>query len=122
MLIHTTFESPLGTGMVAARGGKLVAIKLRSSKPPAGAREDRAALKPFLAKLERYFRGERVAFDEPLELAVTPFARKVLEAARRIPYGETRTYGEIAAAAGSPGGARAVGQVMGANPVSLVVP
>jgi AraC family transcriptional regulator of adaptative response/methylated-DNA-[protein]-cysteine methyltransferase len=108
--------------MVGARGGKLVAIRLNSSKAPAGAREDRAALKPFLAKLERYFRGENVSFDEPLELEVTPFARKVLEAARRIPYGETRTYGEVAAAAGSPGGARAVGRVMGVNPVPLAVP
>ncbi len=122
MLVYSTFESPVGRGVVAMRDGRLVSLKISSSTPPAGAVEDRAALRPFLEKLARFFAGERVDFDERLDVDVTPFARRVLQAARRIPWGETRTYGEIARAAGSPGGARAVGQVMGANPVSIVVP
>jgi methylated-DNA-[protein]-cysteine S-methyltransferase len=53
---------------------------------------------------------------------VTPFQRRVYEAAREIPAGETRTYGELARRLGSPGGARAVGQALGRNPFVLVVP
>ena len=122
MLVCSTFESPVGRGVVAMRDGRLVSLKLSSSVPPEGAVEDRAALAPFLAKLAKFFAGERVDFDERLDVDVTPFARRVMQAARRIPWGETRSYGEVARAAGSPGGARAVGQVMSANPVAIVVP
>ena len=76
------------------------------------------------ADLRRYFAGERVDFSR---YAVdwsqyTPFERAVLEATRDIPYGETRTYGEIADAIGKPGSARAVGQALGKNRTCIVVP
>lgn len=58
----------------------------------------------------------------PLDVGGTPFQRAVWGAARAIPHGRTRTYGEIAAAVGRPGAARAVGQALGANPVPLLVP
>jgi len=74
-------------------------------------------------KLQHYFDGQRVLFDEPLDLrAATAFHRQVWSAVRDIPYGETRSYGQIARQAGSPGAARAVGQAMAANPVPIVVP
>jgi O-6-methylguanine DNA methyltransferase len=58
----------------------------------------------------------------PLDLGGTPFQRAVWSAARAIPFGETRTYAQVAAAVGRPGAARAVGQALGANPVPLLVP
>jgi methylated-DNA-[protein]-cysteine S-methyltransferase len=74
-------------------------------------------------KLQQYFKGERVLFDEPLDLrAATAFQRRVWTAVRDIPYGETRSYGQIARQAGSPAAARAVGQAMATNPVPIVVP
>lgn len=74
-------------------------------------------------KLQRYFDGQQVLFDEPLDLrGTTAFQRRVWSAARDIPYGETRSYGQIARQAGSPGAARAVGQALAANPLPIVVP
>ena len=74
-------------------------------------------------KLQRYFDGQRVLFDEPLDLrAATAFQRRVWSAVRDIPCGETRSYGQIARQVGSPGAARAVGQAMAANPLPIVVP
>jgi len=74
-------------------------------------------------KLQRYFDGYRVLFDEPLDLReATAFQCRVWLAVRAIPYGETRSYGQIARQVGSPGAARAVGQAMAANPLPIVVP
>ena len=74
-------------------------------------------------KLQQYFDGQRVLFDDPLDLrGATAFQRRVWSAVRDIPYGETRSYGQIARQAGSPGAARAVGQAMAANPLPIVVP
>jgi methylated-DNA-[protein]-cysteine S-methyltransferase len=74
--------------------------------------------------IERYLGGERVTFaDYEIDWSgYTAFQRAVLEATRTIPYGETRTYGEIAAAVGKPRGARAVGQALGKNRTCIVVP
>jgi len=74
-------------------------------------------------ELRRYFDGEAVAFDEPLDPVVgTPFQRRVWAICRAIPRGETRTYGELAHEAGSPRAARAVGQAMARNPWPVLVP
>lgn len=74
-------------------------------------------------KLCRYFKGEDVAFDEPLDPSLgTSFQRRVWEITRAIPRGQLRTYGSIARRAGSPNAARAVGQAMARNPWPVVVP
>lgn len=74
-------------------------------------------------KLQCYFDGQRVLFDEPLDLrGATAFQRRVWSAVRDIPYGETRSYSQIARQVGSPMAARAVGQAMAANPLPIVVP
>ena len=81
------------------------------------------ALDDLKTKLQQYFDGQRVLFDEPLDLrGATAFQRRVWSAVRDIPYGETRSYGQIAHQAGSPGAARAVGRAMATNPVPIVVP
>lgn len=76
-----------------------------------------------IKRLSDYFDGRRVEFSDTLEYdGSTPFRQRVWEATRRIPYGRTRTYGEIAKEAGSPGAARAVGQAMAENPLPIFVP
>ncbi|MBR3972679.1 MAG: methylated-DNA--[Oscillospiraceae bacterium] len=78
---------------------------------------DRAA-----GQLEEYFKGIRREFDLPLAPAGTPFQMAVWEALREIPYGETRSYGQIAAAIGKPKASRAVGMACNRNPIWIVIP
>ena len=73
-------------------------------------------------QLERYFGGEHVQFTCPLELHGTPFQLQVWNTLTRVPYGETRSYAEIAHAIGHPSAVRAVGAANGANPVAIIVP
>ena len=74
-------------------------------------------------QLTQYAAGQRRSFDLPLDLSLgTAFQRRVWDALCAIPFGETRTYGQVAAAVGSPGAARAVGGAAGANPIPIVVP
>lgn len=83
----------------------------------------RCAASQWLAHLREYFAGRRRAF--PLEIAwgaLPPFQRKVLQATAAIPYGETRTYGQVAAAVGKPRAARAVGRALATNPMPIVIP
>ncbi len=83
----------------------------------------RCAASQWLAHLREYFAGQRREF--PLEIAwgtLPAFQRQVLEATAAIPYGETRTYGQIAAAIGKPGAARAVGRALATNPMPIVIP
>lgn len=78
-------------------------------------RQTREEILEFLA-------GERTAFDIPVYMEGTDFQKRVWKALTQIPFGETRTYGQIAAAAGSPRSARAVGQACHRNPVMIIVP
>jgi O-6-methylguanine DNA methyltransferase len=109
----------------AARVAGLLAEPLEASERPSGERRaDMELARDVLARLGRYVEGQSVAFDD-LPLAIdhlSPFQQRVVAACRAIRYGATRTYGELAAAAGSPGAARAVGQVMAGNRMPLVVP
>ncbi len=73
-------------------------------------------------QLEEYFAGRRKEFDVPLVLRGTPFQMAVWKALQEIPYGETRSYKEIAAAVGRANAVRAVGQANRANPVAIIVP
>jgi methylated-DNA-[protein]-cysteine S-methyltransferase len=74
-------------------------------------------------RLQRYFRGEKVDFPDELDLSsATPFQQAIWQAARKIPYGQTRSYGWLAAQAGKVSAARAVGQAMSRNPLPVIVP
>jgi methylated-DNA-[protein]-cysteine S-methyltransferase len=78
---------------------------------------------PLRHQLDEYLSGRRRDFDVAVDLVLaTPFARRVLETLRRIPYGTTSDYGTIARAIGSPGAARAVGNALGTNPVCVLMP
>lgn len=74
-------------------------------------------------QLDRYFRGDLATFTVPVDFdQCTPFRQKVWKEIARIPYGETRSYAELAAAVGNPRAARAVGSSNGENPVPIVIP
>ncbi len=75
-----------------------------------------------IQQITEYLAGKRRAFELPLDLRATPFQHLVYEALQRVPYGETRTYTDIARDIGQPQAVRAVGTANGANPISLVVP
>jgi methylated-DNA-[protein]-cysteine S-methyltransferase len=75
------------------------------------------------SRLQRYFQGEDVPFDDPLDfLGATPFQRRVWETTKEIPRAQTRSYGWLAAESGCPRGARAIGQCMAINPIPIIVP
>jgi methylated-DNA-[protein]-cysteine S-methyltransferase len=85
------------------------------------ARDD-GALAAVRLQLEEYFAGRRTSFEVPVAPAGTPFQQRVWDELQRIGYGETVSYGELAARIGRPGCARAAGSANGANPVSIVIP
>jgi methylated-DNA-[protein]-cysteine S-methyltransferase len=123
---HTVVDSPLGPLTLRADDGVLSGLYMtdhRHSPAPdtLGPRAD-DGLAPVREQLAAYFAGELMAFDLPLALHGTAFQERVWAALRDIPYGVTTTYGELAAALGSPTASRAVGLANGRNPISIVVP
>jgi methylated-DNA-[protein]-cysteine S-methyltransferase len=86
--------------------------------------ESPARLDRVRRELDEYFAGRRRAFDVPVDLALVsgPFARRLLESTARIPFGETASYRDVAAAAGNARAVRAAGNALSANPVPIVVP
>jgi methylated-DNA-[protein]-cysteine S-methyltransferase len=91
-------------------------------EPGLGADGDAALLQEAAGQLAAWFRGALRTFDLPLRPRGTPFQRAVWQELRRIPYGTTRTYGDVAAALGNPTASRAVGAANGRNPISIIVP
>jgi methylated-DNA-[protein]-cysteine S-methyltransferase len=130
-LSHTVTDSPIGPLTLVARGGvlhglymgDLVAGEHRHAPDPAGLGDrDETGLQPALDQLEEYFAGVRREFDVEVDVDGTPFQRLVWDGLCRIPYGETRSYGQLAADIGRPGASRAVGLANGRNPVAIIVP
>ena len=87
-----------------------------------GVRVLRSPLDAVRRELDQYFDGKRRAFDLPIDLRVQPFHADVLRELALVPYGETATYGALAAKVGRPQAARAVGTVMNRNPIPIVLP
>jgi methylated-DNA-[protein]-cysteine S-methyltransferase len=126
--VYKRMASPVGLLTLVATGEGLAAIlweQDRDGRVPLNllAEDERH---PVLAETERqlneYFAGRRTAFDLPLDVTGTPFQRRVWEALTSIPFGETRSYGDIARNIGRPAAARAVGAASGRNPLSIVTP
>ena len=118
----TTMKSPVGTITLVADEEGLRGLWLSGRERSMAGRRDDKALASVRAQLDEYFAGERADFDIPLSMHGTPFQLTVWDALRKIPYGETASYGEIAANIGQPGAARAVGSANGRNPVAIIVP
>lgn len=101
-------------------------LSISTAKTPHPSADDSSLPKIILEtkrQLQEYFDGTRTTFDIPIDTnSGTEFQRKVWAALRDIPYGETRTYGEIAAAIGTPKGARAVGMGCNKNPILIITP
>jgi methylated-DNA-[protein]-cysteine S-methyltransferase len=108
-------DSPLGKLLLVSDGHALtrLAMSPRPNDVPEDARRDPAALADVAAQLESYFAGELTEFDLPLAPRGSEFQLRVWNALREIPYGETASYGEIAAAVGRPDAVRAVGSTNG---------
>ena len=127
--VRTTVESPVGRLTLVATDDGLRALLFagdakRYRRELAKLEEDSAhpVLAAAAGQLDEYFSGARRRFDLPLALQGTGFQKQVWRELTRIPYGKTRSYGEIAERLGSPGSCRAVGAANGRNPVAVVVP
>ncbi|BBX95690.1 methylated-DNA--[protein]-cysteine S-methyltransferase [Mycobacterium lacus] len=125
MIRYRTIDSPIGPLTLAGRGSVLTNLRMvdQSYEPSrVGWSPDDAAFADAVDQLSAYFAGELTEFDVELDLRGTEFQQRVWEALQTIPYGETRSYGEIAEQIGAPGAARAVGLANGHNPVAIIVP
>lgn len=129
--VHT-FDSPIGPLTTAERAGRVCLLhfgpdgadvdRMFDRWYPGEARQ-RAPLAGIGGVLSRYFGGEIAAIDAvPVELNGTPFQKTVWAALRRIPFGTTISYAELARRIGEPAAVRAVGTANGANPVAVIVP
>jgi methylated-DNA-[protein]-cysteine S-methyltransferase len=127
-LVYKTMESPVGQLKLVASDEGLVAVLWQNDRP------SRVRLgelieddqHPILLKAERqlgeYFAGKRKEFEVPLDMRGTSFQKNVWEALLAIPFGETRSYGQLAKQLGNPNATRAVGAANGRNPLSIIVP
>jgi methylated-DNA-[protein]-cysteine S-methyltransferase len=123
-----TVPSPLGALRLVASDEGLVAILWENDNPDRVRLDElrQDAAHPVLVETEKqlgeYFSGGRQAFDLPLDFHGTEFQKRVWAQLLAIPFGETRSYGEIARAVGQPTASRAVGAANGKNPISIVAP
>ncbi|WP_322003585.1 bifunctional DNA-binding transcriptional regulator/O6-methylguanine-DNA methyltransferase Ada [Paraburkholderia tropica] len=125
--------TPLGRVLIAATekgicriafgdDGDALTASLRADFENARCVEDVAALAPFVAQIDAYLHGRRERFELPLDVAPTAFQQRVWDALQHIPYGETRSYTQIAEALGAPRAVRAVASACASNPVALAIP
>lgn len=134
MLVARWLDTPIGPMLAVADAagvhllefadrtalpGELARLQARHGPAPFG---DHPVLDDLARQLARYFADARAGFDLPLAQRGTPFTAAVWDALRRVPPGETRSYGALAHALGCPGGARAVARANGANQIAVVVP
>jgi methylated-DNA-[protein]-cysteine S-methyltransferase len=114
-------DTPIGALTLASTEKGLASIHF-GKQVPHGAVFDAEANRIFIIQIEEYFQGRRTDFDFSLDFAGTPFQIAVWRELLQIPYGQTRTYGEIAKKLGKPGAARAVGMANHDNRIPIVVP
>jgi methylated-DNA-[protein]-cysteine S-methyltransferase len=124
--LYTIVDSPLGELLLVGDGATLRGLYMQDGRRPAAIAPhwswEPDAFAVATLQLDEYFAGRRTDFDLQLDLNGTPFQLRVWDALRRIGYGETSGYGELARRIGRPAAARAVGAANGSNPVSIVVP
>lgn len=128
MLAFKWIAAPFGRLKLVGSDAGLAAILWDNDKPrrvplgPATENPSHPVLRKTEGQLAEYFAGERKTFDIPLAASGTLFQKQVWQALLSIPYGETRSYGEIARQIGKPAAVRAVGAANGRNPLSIVAP
>jgi methylated-DNA-[protein]-cysteine S-methyltransferase len=129
-MIHyrSSIDSPVGPLHLVATDAALVALVWRISSTPqipfdsATQQPDHPILSATARQLREYFAHERQSFEVPLEFRGTEFQRQAWNALLTIPYGETRSYAQMARHIGKPDAVRAVGAANGRNPISIIVP
>lgn len=123
---YTLLPSPVGELLLTGNGTHLTGLYMPPHKwAPTRADDwvrDDARFAPATAQLAAYFGGDLTDFNVPLDPSGTPFQMRVWEALRAIPYGQTVSYGQVAARIGQPTASRAVGLANGRNPISIIVP
>jgi methylated-DNA-[protein]-cysteine S-methyltransferase len=116
--MQTTISSPIGAlRLTVADDGAVTRVGFG-----AGDTSDDPRFEPLVTQLDEYFAGERTAFDLPLRQEGSAFEQRVWTELLTIPYGQTASYGEIAARIGRPGMARAVGRANARNPIAIICP
>jgi methylated-DNA-[protein]-cysteine S-methyltransferase len=125
-MIYTLCESPIGELLLLSNGKALTGLYMQPHRGkhaiPAGCQRDDAWFRPVVQQLHSYFAGELADFDVECALDGTPFQQRVWKALRKIPHGETISYGTLAKRVGRPGAARAVGAAVGQNPICIILP
>ena len=126
---HTTIDSPLGTLTLTARDGVISGVFYEGHwhMPPPEFFGERAnpadpPFAPVIAQLREYLRGERTSFDLEYKASGNEFQERVWARLEEIHYGETVSYGALAAGLGDPNLAQAVGSAVGRNPLSIIIP
>lgn len=127
MQVHwTRIETPVGALLAAATEEGLCELQFASGKtargPQPGWREDPSRFTGLKAQLRAYFAGDLRSFDLPLAPQGTDFQHRVWGLLRQIPWGQTRSYSDLARDLGNPGASRAVGAANGRNPLPILVP
>ena len=120
MIHRFTYETVLGDVTLVEEDGALLAISLKSIQE--GTELKTPIIQEAHRQITEYLKGERKVFDLPIRLRGTDFQQQVWTALLDIPYGETRSYKQIAEAIGNPKGMRAVGMANNRNPLLIVVP
>lgn len=116
------YDLPVGPMTLAGEEDGLAVADFGARSDPSWRMEERPLLRRACEELREYFAGRRREFDLPLAPRGTDFQRAVWEALRAVPYGQTRSYGQIAAAVGRPRACRAVGLANNRNPIAIIVP
>ena len=119
---HLIVESPIGDLLVAEEGGAITALTMEPLGERPRATNRNAVLSTARKQLDRYFAGRLTQFDLPLSPGGSPFFQQVWDELRRVPFGQTITYAELARRIGRPGHFRAVVAANGRNPISIIVP
>lgn len=122
MVCYCYLDTPLGRMLLVQRGERLTQAEFDALPPREGTEQVTPLLARAKSQLTQYFQGRRKAFSLPLAPQGTPFQQRVWKALGEIPYGQTRSYGEIARQVGSPRGARAVGMANHRNPIAVLIP
>jgi len=134
---YLTYEAPIGKVYLTSDGKHLTALKFSAPDSPpdtdspdadspgtntSGTDPTDAVIEMAVKQLDEYFAGKRREFDLPISPHGTEFQRRVWQSLLTIPYGETRSYGQVAQMIGNPKACRAVGMANNRNPISIIIP